>query len=153
IAVPLPKHSHSHKSKSASNAQAPIANVQTSALDTTLGVQSSKSTKSTGKSSTQSSGQGKQFQGDATFYNTGLGACGITSNDNECVAALSSEIYDKLIPGGNPNQCTACGKTCNVCYEDKCTDVTIVDRCPHCPNNGIDLSPAAFSKLASQAVG
>ncbi|CAG8724617.1 13394_t:CDS:1 [Gigaspora margarita] len=153
IAVPLPKHSHSkqHKSSSTSNAQTP--SIQTPDLSATLGAQSSKSTKSTGKSSKQSSGQGQQFQGDATFFNTGLGACGISSNDNESVAALSSEIYDKLVPGGNPNQCTACGKTCKVCFQEKCTDVTIVDRCPNCPNNAIDLSPTAFSKLASQALG
>ncbi|CAG8684514.1 20854_t:CDS:1, partial [Dentiscutata erythropus] len=96
---------------------------------------------------------GSAGQGSATFYNTGLGACGITSNDQQLVAALPAAEYDKLIPGGNPNACTACGKTCTVSYQGKTVDVKIVDRCPSCGSGDIDLSPAAFSCLADQALG
>ncbi|CAG8698699.1 3905_t:CDS:1, partial [Racocetra fulgida] len=70
---------------------------------------------------------GKVFKGEATFYNTGLGACGITSNDNELVAALPAPDYDSFIPDGNPNHCTACGRTATVVSGDKSVTVKIVD--------------------------
>ncbi|CAG8763407.1 17233_t:CDS:1 [Racocetra persica] len=100
-----------------------------------------------------SSVTGKVFKGEATFYNTGLGACGITSSDDQLIAALPAPVYDSFIPDGNPNHCTACGKTATVVCGDKSVTVTIVDRCPGCKSGDIDLSPAAFKCLASPDKG
>jgi membrane-bound lytic murein transglycosylase len=51
-----------------------------------------KSTTSKASSSSKSSsGSGSyEFSGDGTYYNTGLGSCGITSKDTDLIAALVS---------------------------------------------------------------
>ncbi|KAK4220540.1 RlpA-like double-psi beta-barrel-protein domain-containing protein-containing protein [Podospora fimiseda] len=87
--------------------------------------------------------------GDLTWYNTGLGACGFWNNDNELVAALNAPTFDPKTPGGNPNKNTLCNKKIRVTYQGKSVDVKVVDRCPGCNANALDLSPAAFKKLAS----
>ncbi|KAK4192331.1 RlpA-like double-psi beta-barrel-protein domain-containing protein-containing protein [Podospora australis] len=90
----------------------------------------------------------RAFTGDMTYYNTGLGACGKTSNDNQLVVALNKIKFDPKTPNGNPNKNTLCGKKIKVNYQGKSVTVTIVDRCPGCKANDLDLSPAAFKKLA-----
>ncbi|CAG8597826.1 17118_t:CDS:1, partial [Dentiscutata heterogama] len=164
IPISLPKLSHkSHKAlqpTSTSNAKTPKSTAATvkKAKKPKTSVEgpqqsSTPNDKSLVQTATKTAGTGQEYSGDDTFYNTALGAGGITSNDNQLVAALPAAVYDTLIPGGNPNACTACGKTCTVCYQGKSVDVTIVDRCPSCKSGDIDLSPAAFSKLASQDLG
>ena len=37
--------------------------------------------------------------------------------------------------------------------QGKTSQVTVVDRCPGCGVNDIDLSPAAFSDLANEGLG
>ncbi|KAG7093151.1 hypothetical protein E1B28_009434 [Marasmius oreades] len=88
--------------------------------------------------------------GDVTFYTPGLGACGHTNNANEFVAAAAAPVFDTF-PGAtaNPNNNPICGKQTTVTYQGKSVTVTLVDRCPGCGNGGIDLSPAAFQRLAS----
>ncbi|KAF3069168.1 Allergen Asp [Trichoderma lentiforme] len=73
--------------------------------------------------------------GSVTWYNTGLGACGQTNNDNELVCAVSHSLYDHEHP---------CGRKIRVSYRDKSAVVTVVDRCAGCAENDLDLSPAAF---------
>ncbi|KAG7091825.1 hypothetical protein E1B28_008229 [Marasmius oreades] len=92
--------------------------------------------------------------GDATFYTPGLGSCGRTNNANELVAAVASPVFDTF-PGhtANPNNNPICGKTAVVTFGGKSVTVTIVDRCPGCGSGGIDLSPAAFQKLAPLSQG
>ncbi|CAG8484632.1 6130_t:CDS:1 [Cetraspora pellucida] len=115
---------------------------------------------STPQKSSSSDGQnlitkltGKIFKGDATFYNTGLGACGITSNDNQLVAALPAADYDSLMTDGNPNHSGACGKMATVVCGGKTVTVKIVDRCPNCKSGDLDMSPAAFDCIADRSVG
>ena len=47
-----------------------------------------------------------------TFYATGLGACGITNNDGDYIAAASHILYDSFpgYAGGNPNNNPICGR-------------------------------------------
>ncbi|KAF9259314.1 hypothetical protein L218DRAFT_947717 [Marasmius fiardii PR-910] len=94
------------------------------------------------------------YTGAATWYNTGLGACGKTNNDNQLIAAVAAPIFDNY-PGhtSNPNKNPICGKTATVTWGGKSVTVTIEDECPGCGSQGIDLSPAAFKKLASLDVG
>ncbi|KAF8192420.1 RlpA-like double-psi beta-barrel-protein domain-containing protein-containing protein [Pholiota molesta] len=68
------------------------------------------------------------FSGDATYYNTGLGSCGVTNKDTDFIVALSSA---EAAHGKH------CGQRIRV----------------HCNQYSIDLSPAAFKKLAPLDAG
>ncbi|KAK7033919.1 hypothetical protein VNI00_012543 [Paramarasmius palmivorus] len=84
--------------------------------------------------------------GDATWYqpNGGYGACGAPSKNSDLVVALPQGQY----AGGKK-----CWKHLGVHYKDKYVDVTVVDLCPGCGPNDIDLSEGAFKKLASLGTG
>ncbi|KAF9259957.1 hypothetical protein L218DRAFT_947186 [Marasmius fiardii PR-910] len=91
------------------------------------------------------------YSGVATWYNTGLGACGETSYDHELIAAVAVPVFDNY-PGyarGNPNNNPICGRRAKVTWGGKSVNVKIQDVCPGCGDQGIDLSPAAFMQLAS----
>jgi hypothetical protein len=95
------------------------------------------------------------FTGDGTFYSTGLGACGITNNDSQMIAAASESLFDTF-PGytsGDPNQNPICGKQVSVSYGGVTITVTLTDRCTGCAYGSLDFSPAAFDKFAAPSVG
>lgn len=48
--------------------------------------------------------------GEATYYNAGLGSCGITSTDNDPIVAVSMILYDAASIGPNPNTNPLCGR-------------------------------------------
>ncbi|KAI9255786.1 RlpA-like double-psi beta-barrel-protein domain-containing protein-containing protein [Phascolomyces articulosus] len=50
--------------------------------------------------------------------------------------------------GANPNNNPICGDKIDINGPNGSVTVTIVDTCPTCAYGDIDLSPAAFSKLA-----
>ncbi|KAH7341133.1 RlpA-like double-psi beta-barrel-protein domain-containing protein-containing protein [Rhizoctonia solani] len=81
----------------------------------------------------------KRRTGKATWFNTGLGACGKVSNDNQLIVALGP----------------MCGKTITVknTKNGKSTTAKVMDLCPSCGSNNVDLSPAAFKKLGSLSAG
>ncbi|OAD80739.1 hypothetical protein PHYBLDRAFT_105004 [Phycomyces blakesleeanus NRRL 1555(-)] len=83
--------------------------------------------------------------GEATFYGVGLGSCGKKNTNSQMVAALSSSLMKNLK--------ARCGKKVKVTNGKKSVVVTVVDSCPGCAKNDIDLSPAAFKKLASLGAG
>jgi len=93
------------------------------------------------------------FSGEGTFYDTGLGSCGVTNTDTDYIVAISHELYDKYTPNGNPNDNSLCGKKIKASYEGKSVEVTVVDRCEGCAYYDLDFSPSAFSDLASQNLG
>ncbi|KAF8182957.1 riboflavine-aldehyde-forming enzyme [Pholiota molesta] len=82
--------------------------------------------------------------GDATFFEPGLGACGVSNNANDFIVALSPAEYSS---GAN------CGRDIEVQYQGKSVIVEVVDLCPGCASGSIDLSPAAFSQLADESLG
>lgn len=74
------------------------------------------------------------FTGDLTYYNPALGACGIESNDDSPICAVSHITFDAVQTGTDPNQNPLCGKKIRLRRkkEDGKTvsiDVTVVDRC------------------------
>jgi hypothetical protein len=70
------------------------------------------------------------------------------------VAAASELLFDKVPGAGvNPNLNPICGKKVRVTYQGNSVTVSIFDRCVACRKTDLDLSPAAFSQLASQSVG
>lgn len=99
------------------------------------------------------SGSGEKMSGEATYYTPGLGACGDTSSDSDMIAALNKDQFysggDAGVSNGNSN----CGRKAKVTRGDKHVTVTVVDSCPGCKKGDLDLSPAAFKKLASESEG
>ncbi|KLO10692.1 hypothetical protein SCHPADRAFT_832118, partial [Schizopora paradoxa] len=84
--------------------------------------------------------------GDArfTFFDVGLGACGIVNTDSDYIVALNVEQWD----GGSH-----CFKKINMNYNGKTTTAQITDMCPSCPYKALDLSPSLFGFLASKDLG
>ncbi|CAO3615781.1 unnamed protein product [Mucor hiemalis] len=125
---------------------------------TTTTTKSSKSTKTTtsdeptatAKSSKSSSSGSGSHSGDATYYGTGLGSCGEVSKDSDMIVALN---HGQMANGANPNHNQLCGKTITAHGPKGSVTVKIVDTCPGCAVGDLDLSPAAFNKIADMAKG
>ncbi|CAE6523761.1 unnamed protein product [Rhizoctonia solani] len=115
----------------------------------------STSAKPTATSDDSGSSSGDTYTGQATYYGTGLGSCGITSTDTDYIVAVSHLLYDGFdgYTGGNPNSNPVCGKKIKANYQGKSVTVTVVDRCTGCALRDLDFSPAAFSQLADQSLG
>ncbi|KAG0172109.1 hypothetical protein DFQ28_011502 [Apophysomyces sp. BC1034] len=92
------------------------------------------------------------FSGDGTFYNpsAGTGSCGWENSDSELVAALNAP---QMANGANPNKNPKCGDRIRVKGPKGSVTVKIVDTCPPCQSGSVDLSPAAFNKIADFAQG
>ncbi|MEV7089042.1 RlpA-like double-psi beta-barrel domain-containing protein [Streptomyces sp. NPDC093085] len=93
---------------------------------------------------------GAQATGQATWYNTGLGACGWYNNDSELVVAISTDLYGSY---PNPNNSPQCGRQLRVNGPLGSVTVTVVDKCMSCATNDVDLSPAAFSRIGDLNAG
>ncbi|GMF02334.1 unnamed protein product [Ambrosiozyma monospora] len=91
------------------------------------------------------------YSGKATYYSTGLGACGVTSNDAEMVVALSHDLYDTQKASNNVAE--YCGKKITLSWGGKNATVTVVDRGTFDGATNLDLSPAAFQVFASPDQG
>lgn len=93
--------------------------------------------------------------GQGTFYATGLGACGITNNDGDYIAAVSHLLFDAFpgYNGANPNNNPMCGRKVKATYKGKTVTVTLTDRCEACALTDLDFSPSAFNQLADFSVG
>jgi len=89
--------------------------------------------------------------GEATYYDTGLGACGITNTDTDYIAAVSKLLFDTYPgyagPGTNPNLNPICGRRVIASYGGKSVTVTITDRCEACAMTDLDFSPAAYNQI------
>ncbi|KAI4955367.1 hypothetical protein J4E91_001227 [Alternaria rosae] len=101
---------------------------------------------------------GPLVQGQLTFYNPAMGACGHVNGDNDAVMAVSHGRWDeKGTP--NPNNNPLCGRQIRAHRVDERTGkdasivVTIVDKCMGCAYDDIDVSPAMFDKLADKGKG
>lgn len=101
----------------------------------------------------------KTYTGDLTYYNPGLGACGIDSTDNDAVVAVSHYTFDAMSVGSDPNQNPLCGKKIRATRVDERSgksvsiDVTVIDRCTGCQPTDLDVSPAMFDKMANPDLG
>ena len=77
------------------------------------------------------------YTGDLTFYSPGLGACGITSDDNEAVVSISHFTFDAASTSADPNVNPLCGKKIRARTDYGGTvasaDLTVVDRCESAP--------------------
>jgi len=101
------------------------------------------------------SSSGDTHTGQATFYGTGLGACGITNKDTDYICAVSHLLFDGFdgYTGGDPNSNPICGKKIKATYKGKSVTVTVTDRCVGCAMDDLDFAPSAFDQLADEALG
>jgi hypothetical protein len=98
--------------------------------------------------------------GDGTYYDPGLGACGIVSTASENIAAISHVVFDAAQIGANPNNNPLCGRKIWVTRQktpgaakNVSLEVTVVDRCTGCKPQDLDFSMSVFEKLAEQWQG
>ncbi|RYO93141.1 hypothetical protein DL766_004831 [Monosporascus sp. MC13-8B] len=108
---------------------------------------------------------GGVFTGDLTYYDPGLGACGVVSGGGDAVCAVSHEVFDAAAKeegvAANPNANPLCGRRIRVecgaagaCARgNRSVDVEVVDRCVRCSPTDLDLSPSAFERLAPRDSG
>ncbi|KAI0841349.1 RlpA-like double-psi beta-barrel-protein domain-containing protein-containing protein [Hypoxylon sp. FL0890] len=81
------------------------------------------------------------FSGDMTWYYPGLGACGGLNGDSDAVVAMP------LSQDGN------CGKTIKISYNGKTATAQVVDKCPGCAGDNIDVSPGIFQEFTDLSIG
>lgn len=106
------------------------------------------------------------FTGELTYYDVGLGACGVQSSDEETICSISQVVFDAAAggsgsgSGGNPNANPLCGRKIRITRDfsevgagNRSVDVTVVDRCTGCEPTDLDLSIGAFEQLALQGSG
>lgn len=87
--------------------------------------------------------------GKATFYSvkkSGKPSCGGKADNDDMVVALSGHRMPK--GHGKP-----CGEKIKVKGKHGSVTVKVVDTCPECGKNDIDLSPKAFEKIAKKKDG
>ncbi|KAF9553808.1 hypothetical protein CPC08DRAFT_713430 [Agrocybe pediades] len=82
-----------------------------------------------------------------TFYDVGLGACGIVNVPSDFIVALNGQQFGSGYPGPN------CFKQIKLSYGGKTAVATITDMCPGCPYGGLDLSRGLFKHFASEDLG
>lgn len=151
--------SHGHEDHASHPASGSFSSQVVAAVQKTTTTQATSTTTSSESSSTDSSSNivaatsSSPNTGEITYYTTGLGACGVTSTDTDRIVALSQDLYDLYTTNGNSNDNSLCGKTIHIEYGSSSTDVTVVDRCTGCASTDLDLSPTAFTDLASESVG
>ncbi|KAJ3992034.1 RlpA-like double-psi beta-barrel-protein domain-containing protein-containing protein [Lentinula boryana] len=98
-----------------------------------------RSTAIAGRQDTTSSGT--TYSGDGTWYETGLGACGITNTDGDAIVAAAWQTFDEY-----PNP--ICNKQVTMYYGGKSVTATITDRCAGCAGAAdLDMSPSLFDTL------
>ncbi|KAL4883229.1 RlpA-like double-psi beta-barrel-protein domain-containing protein-containing protein [Aspergillus karnatakaensis] len=90
---------------------------------------------------------GGPYTGDLTYYDPGLGSCGIESTASENICAVSHVVFDAALISGNPNENPLCGLRLRIRRGDRSVDVKVVDRCPGCNVDDLDVSPAVFKEL------
>ncbi|KAF8605614.1 barwin-like endoglucanase [Ceratobasidium sp. AG-I] len=80
----------------------------------------------------------------------GRGACGWNNKDSEHVVAIGKALWEETSHGGTSS---LCGKTAAVTWHGKTVNVRVVDECPVCGHDNIDLSPSAFEQLGDKNIG
>ncbi|KAL4734502.1 RlpA-like double-psi beta-barrel-protein domain-containing protein-containing protein [Aspergillus similis] len=96
---------------------------------------------------------GGPYTGDLTYYDPGLGSCGITSTSSEKICAVSHVVFDAALTSGNPNENPLCGLKLRIRRGGRSVDVKVVDRCPGCNVDDLDVSSSVFEELGDLAEG
>lgn len=91
----------------------------------------------------------RSLNGEATFYggNTQGGACSFSTY------TIPSGLYGTALSSSNWDNSGNCGGCVAVTYGGKTVKAMIVDECPGCGDNHLDLFPGAFDELADASKG
>ncbi|KAF9520838.1 hypothetical protein BS47DRAFT_1335511, partial [Hydnum rufescens UP504] len=87
------------------------------------------------------------FNGQATYFAVGLGACGQYNVASDFIVALNTAQYGSGSPGPE------CFKKITITYNGKSVGATIMDECPTCGYGSLDLSQGLFEQFADTSVG
>ncbi|KAI8052209.1 RlpA-like double-psi beta-barrel-protein domain-containing protein-containing protein [Syncephalis plumigaleata] len=94
-----------------------------------------------------------QRRGIITYYTPSNDACtGKSSSSSDMVAALAKPDFGGDY-GGNTEKSPTCGRCVEVTGPKGSVVVKIVDMCSSCNSGHVDLSPAAFVKVAEKSAG
>ncbi|KAI4735355.1 hypothetical protein E4T50_14126 [Aureobasidium sp. EXF-12298] len=122
---------------------------------TTSSAPAATTSSSSSGSSSGPAASGTEYSGDLTWYDVGLGACGLTSTSDEAIVAISQKIFDSPdYATANPNLNPLCGKYVTIkgktgeSYQAK-----VVDRCVGCAEADLDLSQDFFNTVTSNGDG
>lgn len=98
---------------------------------------------------------GTEYSGDLTWYDVGLGACGLTSTSDEAIVAISQKIFDSPdYATANPNLNPLCGKYVTIKGKNgQSYQAKVVDRCVGCAEADLDLSQDFFNTVTSNGDG
>lgn len=89
--------------------------------------------------------QAPSGSGQATFYNSpGSGNCALPFTDADLGAAVAPALYQGS---------AMCGRCARVTGPLGTVTVRVVDQCPGCAANDLDLTPAAFAAIGTPANG
>ncbi|GAA5947205.1 hypothetical protein JCM3765_001574 [Sporobolomyces pararoseus] len=88
------------------------------------------------------------YNGRATFFDPGLGACGTYSGAGDYMVAMNQAQYGDL-GAVSP----WCFQTITISYGGKTAQAQVLDACPGCPYGGLDMSPGLFKHFADESVG
>ncbi|KZP03816.1 hypothetical protein FIBSPDRAFT_941326 [Athelia psychrophila] len=94
--------------------------------------------------------------GQGTWFEVGLGACGVYNVDTDHIVAISEALFDSYpaTSPGNPNTNTVCNRAISITYNGITAQALVTDRCAGCAGWGdVDMSPSLFSVFADQGVG
>ncbi|KAH8830176.1 RlpA-like double-psi beta-barrel-protein domain-containing protein-containing protein [Flagelloscypha sp. PMI_526] len=81
----------------------------------------------------------KRRDGQFSYYDAGLGACGGTNGEGDFIVALSASLWD----GGSH-----CGQQVTINVGGRSATATIVDECPGCPPGQLDCTKGLFRHLS-----
>ncbi|KAG0286341.1 hypothetical protein BGZ96_009540 [Linnemannia gamsii] len=86
------------------------------------------------------------FSGRGTWFTDSVGSCGTPFDTNDMIVAMNEAQM-----GGT----SMCGKTVRITSGGKTVTARVTDTCPsqYCNSGSLDLSKAAFSKLAPLGTG
>ncbi|KAF8871356.1 hypothetical protein BD779DRAFT_473418 [Infundibulicybe gibba] len=91
-----------------------------------------------------------------TFYSPdaggSIGACGEIIHNSDFIVALNTPQYQASTPPGSFRS-TLCDQSITITVNGKTATARIMDECPFCPNDGLDLTPALFSFFAPLSSG
>ncbi|KAF8554687.1 hypothetical protein OG21DRAFT_1508695 [Imleria badia] len=88
----------------------------------------------------------RTYAGRGTWFNDGLGACGLTNKDSDIIVALPVDEYDR---GAHCNQWVKITNIAN----GKTAYGLVRDECPGCGQYGLDMSIGLFEKLGDLNTG
>lgn len=98
---------------------------------------------------------GTSYTGDLTWYDVGLGSCGITSSPSDAIVAVSHVIMDDAdYYTANPNNNPLCGRKVSITGVSGAQyTATVVDRCVGCAEADLDLSEDFFNTVTENGDG